>query len=91
MNNAELVNAVARKLDVPFYVAEKSVSVLLETITEELVKGTKIKFVDFGSFEVVRRAPRKGHNPRTGEEILIPDCNEPVFKPGKALKELINK
>ena len=91
MNKAEFVNAVAKELDVPFYVAEKSVSVFLETITEELVKGTKIKFVDFGSFEVVKRAPRKGHNPRTGEVYDIPACNEPVFKPGKALKEIINK
>jgi len=91
LNNTQFVDSIAKKLDLPFYAAEETVRMFFGTITEELAKGTKIKFVDFGSFEVVQRAPRKGHNPRTGEIYDIPACNEPVFKPGKALKELINK
>lgn len=91
MNKAELISSISKKLNVSFRVADEAVDVLLETISEELVKGEKIKFVDFGSFEVVQRAPRKGHNPHTGEVFSIPACNEPVFKPGKALKEIVNK
>jgi len=91
MTNAEFISNVSKKLDVSYKSAEESISILLETISEELVKGEKIKFVDFGLFEVVARAPRKGYNPHNGEEIIIPACNEPIFRPGKALKELIKK
>lgn len=91
MNKAELISAMSKKLEVSYRVADSALEVFLETISEELVKGEKIKFVDFGSFEVVRRSARKGHNPHTGEIFDIPECNEPVFKPGKALKELVNK
>lgn len=91
MNKAELISAISKKLDVSFRVANNALDVLLETISEELVKGEKVKFVDFGTFEVVRRAPRKGHNPHKGEVFVIPACNEPVFKPGKELKEIVNK
>ena len=91
MNKAELISAMSKKLNVSFRAASDGLDILLETISEELVNGEKIKFVDFGSFESVKRAARKGHNPHTGEVFDIPACNEPVFKPGKALKELINK
>ena len=91
MNKAELISSVAKKLNTSFKYAEENVNILLETISEELIKGESIKFVNFGLFAVAQRAPRKGYNPHNGEEIIIPACKEPVFKPGKALKELINK
>jgi len=91
MNKAELISSMSKKLDVSYRVADEALDVLLETISEELVKGEKIKFVDFGSFEKVKRAARKGHNPHTGEVFDIPACYEPVFRPGKALKEIVNK
>lgn len=89
MNKLELTSAIAKKLNVSFKVSNVFLDTMLDCITEELVNGGKVKFVDFGVFEVVPRAPRKGFNPRTREEIVIPACNEPVFKPGKELKETI--
>ena len=47
--------------------------------------------IGFGSFETRKRAARKGRNPRTKEEIKIPASTVPAFKPGKALKEAVNK
>lgn len=91
MNKAELVSAMSKKLNVSFRVADDALDAILNTITEELVNGEKIKLIDFGSFEAVQRAARKGHNPHTGEIFDIPACLEPVFKPGKELKELVNK
>lgn len=90
MNKTEFALAMSKKLNISFKVSDNLLDVILETITEELIKGEKIKFIDFGSFEVVQRAARKRFNPHIKEEILIPACNEPVFKPGKALKEKIN-
>ena len=53
--------------------------------------GDKVQLVGFGSFEVRKRAARKGRNPQTREEIKIPASKAPVFKAGKALKEVVNK
>ena len=46
--------------------------------------------IGFGNFEVRERAARKGRNPQTGAEIEIPASKVPAFKPGKALKDLVN-
>lgn len=91
MNKAELISAMAKKMNVSFKVADEALDAILETISEKIVEGEKIKIVDFGSFETVKRSARKGHNPHTGEIFDIPECNEPIFKPGKALKEIVNK
>ncbi len=90
MNKAELVTAIAGKTNVTKKAAEESVNAFLEIVTEELVKGEKIQLVGFGSFEVRKRAARKGRNPQTKEEIKIPASKAPVFKAGKALKDTVN-
>ena len=91
MNEKEFILLVAKKLEVEYGEAYREIKKILDCITEELLKGGKIKLVDFGIFEVVKRAPRKGHNPHTHEVYDIPACLEPVFKPGKQLKEIIKK
>ncbi len=53
------------------------------------MKGEKVQLVGFGSFEVRERAERKGRNPQTREEIIIPASKVPVFKVGKALKDAV--
>ena len=58
---------------------------------EELAKGGKVQLVGFGNFEVSERPAREGRNPRTGETMTIAASKTPKFKPGKALKDEINK
>ena len=48
------------------------------------------QLVGFGTFEVSERAAREGRNPRTKEIIPIKACKSPKFKPGKALKDIVN-
>lgn len=91
MNKAELVAAIAAKTGDTKKGAEASVNAFVDVITDALAKGDKVQLVGFGSFEVRKRAARKGRNPRTKEEIKIPASKAPVFKAGKALKDLINK
>ena len=90
MNKAELVAAVAAKTGETKKAAEASVDAVVAVIKEALVKGDKVQLVGFGSFEVRKRAARKGRNPQTKEEIKIPASKAPVFKAGKQLKELVN-
>ena len=91
MNKSELIAAIAAKTGETKKNAEASLNALIDVITETLVKGDKVQLVGFGSFEVRKRAARKGRNPQTKEEIKIPASKAPVFKAGKALKELVNK
>ena len=64
---------------------------MVDSITEALIDGEKVQLVGFGSFEVKRRAERLGRNPKTKEAIKIPASKAPVFKPGKALKDAVDK
>ena len=91
MNKAELIAAIAAKTGETKKTAEKLVNAFVETVTEALTEGDKVQLVGFGSFEVRKRAARKGRNPQTKEEIKIPASKAPVFKAGKALKETVNK
>lgn len=91
MNKAELIAAIAAKTGDTKKGAEASVNAFVDVITDALAKGDKVQLVGFGSFEVRKRAARKGRNPRTKEEIKIPASKAPVFKAGKALKDLVNK
>ena len=91
MNKAELVAAVAAKTGDTKKAAETSINAIVDVISAALAKGDKIQLVGFGSFEVRKRAARKGRNPQTKEEIKIPASKAPVFKAGKALKDLVNK
>jgi len=91
MNKAELIAAIAAKTGDTKKGVETIVNAFVDTITEALVDGDKVQLVGFGSFEVRKRAARKGRNPQTKEEIKIPASKAPVFKAGKALKDLVNK
>ena len=91
MNKLELVAAIADKADLSKKDAEKALKAFTDTVTAELKKGNKVQLVGFGTFEVTKRSARSGRNPQTGETMKIAASKAPKFKPGKALKDLVNK
>ncbi len=91
MNKSDLIAAMAAKTGETKKSAEAALDAFVAAVTESLKKGEKVQLVGFGSFEVRKRAARKGRNPQTKEEIKIPASKAPVFKAGKALKEMVNK
>src|SRR5512140_2347512 len=91
MTKAELVDEVARAIQVTKKQAETIVNVVFDSIVESLRSGEKIELRGFGSFRLRNRKSRTGRNPKTGEKVEVPSKKIPYFKPGKELKELINK
>lgn len=91
MNKSELVAALAEKTNTSKKSAEESLNAFVDVVTEALVNGDKVQLVGFGTFETRKRAARKGRNPQTGEEMKIAASTVPVFKVGKALKDIVNK
>lgn len=91
MTKAELVDEVARVVQLTKKQAETIVNIVFDSIVESLRSGQKIELRGFGSFRLRSRKSRTGRNPKTGEKVEVPSKKIPYFKPGKELKELINK
>lgn len=91
MNKQELISAAAEKTGFSKKDTEATVTAVLETIISALEDNEKVQLVGFGSFEVKKRAARIGRNPKTKEAIEIPASKAPVFKPSKALKDILAK
>ncbi len=68
---------------------EIALKAFLETVQDFMSRDIKVQLIPFGSWEVRERKARKGRNPKTKEEIMIPARRVPVFRPGKMLKEVV--
>jgi len=88
MNKSDLIEAVS-KVTSTKKEAAAAVEAIIEAITKALKKKQTVTLPGFGTFTVVKRKPRKGRNPQTGEEIKIPAKKVPVFRPGKGLREAV--
>ena len=91
MTKAALVEEVSRAADLTKKHSEVIVDAVFRSIITALHRGEKIELRGFGSFRLRQREPRKGRNPKTGDRVDVPPKRVPYFKPGKELKELINR
>ena len=91
MTKADLVDEVVRVSKLSKKHAEIIVNTVFGSIIEALQRDDKIELRGFGSFRVRRRRSRQGRNPKTGDRVEVPSKRVPYFKPGKELKELINR
>lgn len=90
MNKADLITSMADKSGLTKKDAEKALKSFIESVEEALISGDKVQLIGFGTFETRDRAERKGRNPKTKQEIIIPASKAPVFKAGKELKAKVN-
>jgi len=89
MTKADLVEMVAKKVNLTNKAAKESVSAVFRAIEDALKKGDKVVVTGFGTFMVRNRASRTGRNPQTGASITIPARKTPGFTAGKALKKAV--
>lgn len=91
MNKNELISAVAGQSELTKAKATEAVDAVFASITGAMENGDEVRLVGFGTFTVVHRKATTGRNPRNGQVIQIAASNQPKFRPGKALKEVVNK
>jgi integration host factor subunit beta len=91
MTKADLVEEVSRVSDLTKKDAELIVETVFQNIIRALHGGDKVELRGFGSFRLRKRESRRGRNPKTGDRVDVPPKQVPYFKPGKELKELINR
>jgi DNA-binding protein HU-beta len=89
MTKAELVARMAHDAGLTKRQAEQVVEAFVASIQTALSRGEPVTVVGFGRFSVLARAARKGRNPRTGQEIVIPARKTPKFSAGKGLREAV--
>lgn len=90
MNKKELIEAVSEKAGMTQTDVQKAVDALTDVIADALKEGTRVQLTGFGIFEQRIRSARKGRNPKTNEEIDIPEKKVPAFKASMPLKRHVN-
>lgn len=92
MTRSDLVNALAARFQhLPHRDAEMIVKTIFDSMADALAKGHRIEIRGFGSFAITQRPARTGRNPRSGEAVHVPEKKVPHFKPGKALREVVDQ
>lgn len=92
MLKSELIDKLIDKIPhVGVQVVEDATNHLLETMTKALNQGKRIEIRGFGCFSVRQNAARQAINPKTGERFIAPAKSRIHFKPGKELKERVNR
>ena len=89
MTKKEIVKDISDKTGLTQLKTKDIVQKTFDAITEALLKNGRIELRNFGVFEVKKRKQRKARNPRTGQEVLVPEKNVVTFKPGKEMTEKI--
>ena len=90
MTKADLVEEVARVVEVTRKDAEVIVETIFNSIVKSLRGGDKIEIRGYGSFRTRQRRGRTGRNPQSGEQVQVPPKTIPFFKPGKELRDVVN-
>ena len=85
MNKAELITAMAEKAGMTKVDAKAALEAFVCATSCALAKGDKLALIGFGTFSVVQRPARKGRNPRTKKELMIPAKKVVKFKAGAEL------
>ena len=86
---ARTLSAANPKLFPTIAVAEAAIDSIFDGISTELAKGISVRITGFADFEVATTAARRGRNPRTGEELMIPSYKRVAFTALKQLKERV--
>jgi len=89
LTKAELSEMLFERLGLNKRESKDMVEAFFELVNDTLVQGSDVKLSGFGNFQIRRKAPRPGRNPRTGEAIPIEARRAVTFHASHKLKELI--
>ena len=89
LTKAELAELLFERLGLNKRESKDMVEAFFEIIHAALVEGKDVKMSGFGNFNIRRKAPRPGRNPRTGESIPIKARNVVTFHASHKLKGIV--
>lgn len=89
MTKQKLIETLARETQLSKREIEQVLGKLTAIVGDTIKQGEKVSITGFGTFDLGKRAARRGVNPQTGAEIQIPEMPMPRFRAGKRLKEVV--
>jgi integration host factor subunit alpha len=89
LTKAELAELLFERLGLNKRESKDMVEAFFELVHQTLVEGTDVKLSGFGNFNIRRKAPRPGRNPRTGEAIPIKARHLVTFHASQKLKSIV--
>ncbi len=89
LTKAELAELLFERLGLNKRESKDMVEAFFDLIHATLVTGKDVKLSGFGNFNIRRKAPRPGRNPRTGESIPIKARNVVTFHASHKLKGVV--
>ena len=84
-----LVNRISERTGQTKVVVKEILQQLLDEVVDELARGNRLEFREFGVFEVRQRASRQAQNPRTLEKVDVPSRRVVKFKVGRKMRERV--
>jgi integration host factor subunit beta len=87
----EIVRTISEDIGLTQLKTKEIVQKTFDAIVRTLVEDRRIELRNFGVFEVKRRAPRKARNPRTGDDVFVPEKFVVTFKPGKEMEKKVRE
>jgi len=91
MKKKNLIEEISKKSMISRLETKLCVEVILNELSSAIVSGEKVEVRGFGGFYKRHRKGRIGINPKTGEKVKVTEKFVPFFKPGKFLKEAVDK
>ncbi len=91
MTKADMVKIICEKMGWALKESTEIVEQVFDIMKETLEGGEKIKISGFGNFNVRTKRPRKGRNPKTGEEVVISGRKVVTFKPNLVMRKALNQ
>ena len=82
----DLIDWIANETDQKRTTVKRTVQCFLDRVIDELSRGNRLEFRDFGVFEIRDRAPRVAQNPKTLERVPVPAKRTVKFKVGRLMK-----
>jgi integration host factor subunit beta len=83
----ELIDRIAKSTQAKRVTVKRIIQVFLDEMVEELSKGNRLEFRDFGVFETRIRASRVAQNPKTLQRVDVPAKRTVKFKMGRLMKD----
>jgi integration host factor subunit alpha len=90
LKKTDIISTLHEQTGIPKSQCGETLDCLVDLITNSLADGEEIQIRGFGTFKVEEKKERKGRNPATGEEIIIPERKRVAFKYSNKLKERLN-
>lgn len=89
MTKKDIVRTISDEVGLTQQQTKKIVQRTFDSIIDTLVREGRIELRNFGVFEVKSRAARRARNPKTGDEVIVPEKHVVTFKPGKYMESRV--